>query len=246
MLDQDDTRIGERFQTATAYARGDLRGGRLDLSSMPPRYKSYVGSPRVELPAPAQDGGPPLWRAMSDRRSIRDYQPDAITLEQLGQVLWAATGLALSYERTGLRTAPSAGALYPIETYVAAHAVGGLDPGIWHYDIRAHTLELVRAGNVRLPVAHAALDQSIAAEANAVFMWSAVFARTTWKYRQRGYRYMYMEVGHIAQNAALAATGLGLATCQIAAIFDDEANALIGVDGHDESVIYLSTLARET
>ncbi len=91
-------------------------------------------------------------------------------------------------------------------------------------------------------MARAALDQGMAAEANAVFAWTALFERSKWKYRQRAFRYVYLDAGHIAQNLALAAVSLGLGSCQIAALYDDEVNSLLGVDGTEESILYLSVV----
>ncbi len=131
-----------------------------------------------------------------------------------------------------------------METYLAVHNVAGVEPGIYHYAVEAHALEQLRAGDYRVETAAAALDQRIALACNMVFVWTAVFPRSKWKYKQRAYRYVYLDAGHMAQNVALAAVGLGLGSCQIAALYDDEANALLGVDGEDESVIYMTTVGR--
>ncbi|MBM3146986.1 MAG: SagB/ThcOx family dehydrogenase [Actinobacteria bacterium] len=237
-------RPGESFQRATRYERQSLRGWRLDWERQPSDHKEYPADGRVPLPEPLRDDGPGLWSLLQRRRSERRYAQEGLTLAELGQVLWAGDGMTLVGADMAFRSAPSAGALYPIETYVAVHRVADLAAGVWHYDVRRHALDPVRTGDVRVETARAALDQQIALTADAVLLWTAVFARTTWKYPQRGYRYMYMEAGHIAQNTALAALGLGLATCQIAALYDDEANALVGADGGRESVLYMSTLAR--
>lgn len=237
-------RPGESFQRATRYDRRTLRGWRLDWERQPSDHNEYPDDGRVPLPEPLRDDGPGLWSLLQRRRSGRRYAQEGLTLAELAQVLWAGDGMTLDADDMAFRSAPSAGALYPIETYVAVHQVADLAAGVWHYDVRRHALDPVRLGDMRLETARAALDQQIALTADAVLLWSAVFERTTWKYRQRGYRYMYMEAGHIAQNTALAALGLGLATCQIAALYDDEANALVGADGERESVLYMSTLAR--
>ena len=105
-------------------------------------------------------------------------------------------------------------------------------------------MEQLSAGDYRVPVARVALDQGMAAQANVVFVWTAVFPRSKWKYRQRAYRYVYLDAGHLAQNLALAAVALGLGSCQIAALYDDEANALLGVDGKEESTIYMTVVGR--
>jgi SagB-type dehydrogenase family enzyme len=143
-----------------------------------------------------------------------------------------------------MRAAPSAGALYPIESYVVVHAVDGVETGVHHYDVEHHRLELVRAGDLRRPLADAAGGQPIAREAAAVFVWSAVFDRCKIKYGQRAYRYVYLDAGHIAQNLALAAVGLGLVSCPMAAFFDDEIESIIGADGEEEGAIYLTAVAR--
>ncbi|MBN2199009.1 MAG: SagB/ThcOx family dehydrogenase, partial [Candidatus Aminicenantes bacterium] len=159
---------------------------------------------------------------------------------------WASQGISRLERGFAFRTAPSAGALYPIETYLSLQNISGLDPGLYHYDVRGHALELVRAGDIGRALAAAALDQEFLADAGVVFVWTAVFGRSKWKYRQRAYRYIYLDAGHLAQNLALAAVALGLGSCQIAALYDDEVNALLGVDGTEESVVYMSGVGAPT
>jgi SagB-type dehydrogenase family enzyme len=124
------------------------------------------------------------------------------------------------------------------------HAVEGIEPGIYHYAVDQHALEILRTGDFRTDIARAALDQDIAFWANVVFVWTAVFDRSKWKYRQRAYRYIYLDAGHIAQNTALGAVALGLGSCQIGALYDDEANALLQVDGVEESTIYMTVVGK--
>jgi SagB-type dehydrogenase family enzyme len=159
-------------------------------------------------------------------------------------MLWAMQGITQPGRGVDFRTAPSAGALYPVETYLVVHNVEGVDPGVYHYDVQHHQLEQLKRGDFRAAVAHAALDQGMAARANVVFVWTAVFERPKWKYKQRAYRYVYLDAGHIAQNLALAAVALGLGSCQIAALYDGEANDLLGVDGVGESTVYMTVVGR--
>ena len=107
-----------------------------------------------------------------------------------------------------------------------------------------HLLEQLATRDLRAEVAAAALDQPVAADAAAVFVWTAVFGRSRWKYRERAYRYVYLDAGHIAAHVSLAAVALGLATCQLAAFYDDELNALVGVDGRTEGAVYLTVVGR--
>ncbi len=239
-----DLGVGDAFQQRTKYERGELRGGRLDWASKPPTYKRYPGAPTIALSEPVTTGGAPLWELLRQRRSERRFRDAPLNLSDLSQLLWASQGVTRRGRGVDFRTAPSAGALYPVETYLAIHDVEGVDPGIYHYDVEHHRLEQLRVGDVRAEIAHAALDQRMAARSNMVFVWTAVFPRSKWKYKQRAYRYVYLDAGHIAQNLALAAVALGLGSCQIAALYDEEANELLGVDGVEESTIYMTVVGK--
>ncbi len=236
--------IGDTFQQQTRYIRGKLPGGRLDWASKPAMYKQYPSAPKIPL-SPAQTAaGPPIWDALGKRRSVRRFVSVPLDEPALSQLLWAAQGITSVRRGFAFRTAPSAGGLFPIETYLVIHSVGGIEPGIYHYGVQRHELEQLRAGDFRAEAARAALDQDIAGRSNVVFIWTAVFDRSKWKYRQRAYRYVYLDAGHIAQNVALAAVALNLGSCQVAALYDDEANTLLGVDGLDESAIYMTVVGR--
>lgn len=236
---------GERFQRETVYLRGELPRGGLDWASKPPAYKRYPSAPRVSLSTPQRTGGAPIWGALQQRRSVRQFQDAPLTNAELSQLLWAAQGVTRFNRDVGFRTAPSAGALYPVETYLALHAVQGIEPGLYHYVVEEHELEQLRVGDLREVVAQAALDQPVAARAGVVFIWTAIFERSRWKYKQRAYRYIYLDAGHIAQNVALGAAALGLGSCQIAAFYDEETNDLLGVDGQDESAIYMTAVGKQ-
>lgn len=234
--------IGDSFQKETKYRRGKLPGGGLDWGTKPETYKRYPDAPVVDLPQPAFDQRCSVWDAMKTRRSVREFVDKPISPDQLSGLLWAAQGITARVQGYGLRTAPSAGALYPLELYLAAHHVASIAPGLYHYAVEKHQLEQLAQGDHRIKVARAALDQEVAYDAHAVFIWTAIFERSTWKYKQRAYRYVYLDAGHSAQNLALAAVALGLGSCQIAAIYDDEANALLGVDGISESTLYMTAV----
>lgn len=235
--------VGERFFRETRHSRGKLGGSRLDWEHQPPPFKTYPAAERVALPDPAPAEAD-LWEALARRRSVRAFSAEALSMPDLATLLWAGAGVSAVQMGYALRTAPSAGALYPVETYVVAHRVEGLEPGAYHYAVLERELERLRAADLRLPVARAALDQGIAADAAAVFVWTAIWRRSTWKYGQRAYRYVPLDAGHIAENVALAAVGLGLGACQIAAFYDDEANALLDLEGDEESVVYMTVVGR--
>lgn len=233
---------GDLFQKETKYSRGKLPGGNLLWHTKPEKYKQFPSVPRIKLDPPQREEGMLLWKAIQHRRSIRDFREEPLKKADLSQILWASQGITKEYMGYELRAAPSAGALYPVETYLFIHNVEGIECGIYHYAIQNHQLEQLRKGDFRRAIARAALDQEAAFEANAVFAWTAVFERSKWKYKQRAYRYIYLDAGHIAQNLALAAVSLGLGSCQIAALYDDEVNELLDVDGEEESILYLSAV----
>jgi SagB-type dehydrogenase family enzyme len=236
--------IGDTFQQETKYRRGHLPGGGLDWATKPETHKRYPSAPRVALSPPQTEAGAPIWDVLRQRRSQRRYQDAPMQEAELSQLLWASQGVTRVRQSYGLRTAPSAGALYPVETYLVIHNVEGIEPGVYHYAAESHELEQLRAGDFRPEIAKAALDQGMAARANVVFVWTGVFGRSKWKYKQRAYRYVYLDAGHIAENLALAAVALELGSCQIAALYDEEANELLGVDGVEESTIYMTTVGR--
>jgi SagB-type dehydrogenase family enzyme len=236
--------VGDTFQRETKYRRGHLPRGGLDWANRPATYKRYRSAPRIPLSPPQTEGGGPIWDTLGQRRSVRRFRDSPLQEAELSQLLWAMQGITWMDRRLALRTAPSAGALYPVETYAVIHTVEGIEPGVYHYGVEKHELEQLKAGDFRKDVAQAALDQEIAYRANVVFAWTAIFERSKWKYRQRAYRYVYLDAGHIAQNVALGAVALGLGSCQIAALYDEEVNALLGVDGVEESAIYMTVVGR--
>ena len=238
------SRVGDDFQKKTKSQRDKTPSRGLDASKEPEAFKSYPGARSVPLDVPDELPTATLWETLRKRRSVRHYAEAPLTKTELSQLLWAAQGVTAHAHRCLFRTAPSAGALYPVETYLVVNNVTGMERGIYHYDVREHRLELIREGKVRDEAARAARDQEMLASAGVVFLWTAIFARSAWKYGERAYRYVYLDAGHIAQNVALAAVALGLGTCQIAAFYDNEVNALVGVDGVEESTVYMSSVGR--
>lgn len=233
---------GDRFQQATKYFRDSLPGGYLDRRTQPSPYKEYPNAHKIELYHPDDICTISLSDAIKSRRSVRNYSKRPISREELSFLLWASNGIEKTEEGNEFRTAPSAGALYPIETYIIVNRVDGLEQGVYHYNVRRHALEVLQLGNFGKDIALAALDQRMCLDAAVVLIWTAFFERSKWKYKQRGYRYMYLDSGHIAENLALACTGLGMGSCQIGALYDDEVNSIIEVDGVEESVLYMSSV----
>lgn len=229
---------GDQFQQETKYDPDRMPAGPRPDSN-PSAYKTYPDKPQIQLPPPGTSQKP-LLECLRQRKSIRRFSKKPITLEQLSYLLWASTGIQRTEMGHQFRTAPSAGALYPIETYLAANNIEKLEKGLYHYSVRRHKLEQLEKGDYSLKIASAALGQKMCATAACTFLFSAIFARTTSKYAQRGYRYVYLDAGHIAENLALSAISLDLGSCEIGAFYDEPVNALFELDGTDESAVLLA------
>jgi SagB-type dehydrogenase family enzyme len=173
------------------------------------------------LPNPKVSGDDSLEQLLKQRRSVREFRDEAVNLQQLGQLLWAAQGIT---HGDGMRTAPSAGALYPLELYVAVGKMDGLVTGLYHYYPGKHRLINTSSGDLRKTLARSALQQPWVQQAPMVIIIAAKYARTTRKYGDRGIRYVHIEVGSVAQNIYLQAQALALGTVIVGA-FDDAAVA---------------------
>lgn len=179
-------------------------------------------------------------RALQLRRSLRNYSRAAVTLAETAQLLWAAQGIT---GRGGYRTAPSAGALYPLETFLCAGRVDSLAAGVYKYRPDRHDLIRLAEGDLRRELASAALGQAWIREAPLTIAFAAVFRRITGRYQQRGIRYAWMEAGHAAQNVLLEAVAMGLGGVPVGA-FDDRAVQRILRMGSDEEPLYLIAAGR--
>jgi SagB-type dehydrogenase family enzyme len=235
---------GEAFQEETKYTAERLADHFLDWNNQPEPFKNCEHPiARIDLPKPSSVGEANIWKLLSRRRSRRDYKRgEWITLVELSLLLWATQGVTAAYGESLFRTAPSAGGLFPTETYLSVRAVRSLGPGIYHFRPHKFDLEFLRKGDFSRELSQAGLGQKVVFDAAATFIWSALVARSKWKYRQRAYRYIYLDAGHIAQNLYLAGEALGLGICAIGAFYDDRVNGIIGVDGIEETVIYMGTV----
>ncbi len=236
---EENMSIGDRFHHETCMTWKGAIGDMLSKKPPePPQYKSYPKAEKIQLPKP-EYSGMTVEEALKKRRSIRNYSTKPISKEQLSQLLFAAQGVTGKMYGKALRTAPSAGALYPFEIYVVVNNVQDLPRGIYHYSVLDHTIELVKAGDFRDQITDAGMKQETLGKSGATFILSAIFDRVRYKYGERGMRYVYMEAGHISQNIYLQATSLGLGSVCAGAFLDEKVNQLIDVDGKKEAVIYL-------
>jgi SagB-type dehydrogenase family enzyme len=191
---------------------------------------------KIQLPEPRYDGDMSVEHALRVRRSVRSYNVDPLKLSEISQILWSAQGIT---HPRGLRTVPSAGALYPLELYVVAGNIKSLSPAIYRYKPDSHLLLMIISGDRRSELSRAALRQSAIRKAPAVLLICAVYERTTAKYGQRSMRYVHMEVGHVAQNACLQAIALGLNTVVIGAFRDAQVKMIANLAVEEQPLYFV-------
>jgi SagB-type dehydrogenase family enzyme len=214
----------------------------VDHDAVPARFQSRPGSPRVALGGRDFQLDVPLGRAIELRRSRREFVASPLDPEILGRLLHMSYGLrgrkvvdgTWSYDRS----VPSAGGLYPLELYLALQAVSGIADGLYHYDPLAHELEQLEPGHFQAALASLSIGQDMILSANATIVISAVRRRTMWKYGQRGYRFLWLDAGHVGQNVYLVATGMGLGVAAVGGFFDGEVDALLRLSA-DEQAMYM-------
>ena len=196
---------------------------------------------KIKLPEPCNTSNTSVETALSQRRSIRAYSRDNLTIEEVSQLLWSAQGITSA---GGGRTAPSAGALYPLELYLVVGDVEGVDKGVYWYRPEEHELEKVTEGDIRAELADAALGQECVRDAAIDIVFTAVYERTTRKYGERGVRYAHMEAGHAAQNVYLQAVSLDLGTVVIGAFNDSKVKKVVNL-GERENPLDIMPVGRK-
>lgn len=182
----------------------------------------------IVLPSPLQKGHMSVEEALAKRRSVREFSPLTLNWKQIGQVLWAAQGIT---DPEGFRTAPSAGALYPLEFYVATPG------GFYHYNPQGHRLDRGLEQDLRPGLYRAAFEQESVLKASAVFVVAAVYQRTAQKYgKARSIRYVHLEAGHAAQSLMLQAVALGFGSVPVGAFDDGEVQTLLSLPPSEEPI----------
>ncbi|MBC8400590.1 MAG: SagB/ThcOx family dehydrogenase [Candidatus Marinimicrobia bacterium] len=205
------------------------------MSLQPARAEREPNEPineKIKLPKPKYDSNTSVEHALLERRSVRMYKDEPLTLIEVSQLLWAVQGITDSSR--GFRTAPSAGALYPLDVYVVIGNVVGVTKGVYKYKPYEHELVKVRNGNVRDELTIAALGQTWVGESAIVIVFSAVYERTTQKYGNRGIRYVHMEAGHAAQNVYLQSVPLNLGTVVVGAFEDEEVRKILNMSDEEQ------------
>jgi len=195
----------------------------------------------IRLPEPRYDSDVSIEETLLKRRSVRDYTGEPLKLWEVSQLLWAAQGITATW---GGRTAPSAGATYPLETYLVVGDVEGLEKGVYKYDPHRHELRKVLDGDKRAELAAAALGQGWVREGAVDIVFTAIYERTTGRYGRRGIRYVHMEVGHAGQNVYLQAVALDLGTVVIGAFYDNQVKRVLNLPD-EEHPLYIMPVGRK-
>jgi len=238
--------IGREFIERTKYkylgASDQVKG-----LPQPPLELKTEGEKIVALPDPkGVDVKITLAEAMEKRQSLRRYSDKPITLEELSFLLWCTQGVKRISHNVTFRMVPSAGARHAFETYILINNVNGLDSGLYKYLPLDHSLQEVKiSGGLADKLVDACFGQAFIKKSAVTFIWVAVSYRMTWRYGERGYRYLFLDAGHVAQNLYLAAEAIDCGTCVIGAYNDDTVNELLGIDGKEEFAIYLVAVGKK-
>lgn len=196
----------------------------------------------LKLPEPSLKGKKSLEEVLFRRRSVRNFKSEILSIEEISQLLWSAQGI--TEKNWGLRTAPSAGALYPLEIYAVVGNVKDLDAGVYKYNTEKHSLIKTLDGDRRRELYNSALQQESILQAPVSFIIAALFQRTAIKYGQRAERYVWIEVGHAAQNLLLQATALDLGAVPIGAFYDDKVKKALNLN-KDEEPLYIIPVGKK-
>ena len=239
---------GQEFMyKTTAPFLGDS-GEDLNVPQPPLVLPCPEGAAILELPKPGEVDFPQadLREIIEKRKTLRRYSDDFLTKEELSGLLWLTQGIkAVTKRPVTLRTVPSAGARHAFETYLLVNRVDGLTHGLYRYMPVEHgLLEMDMTERIAERVTHGCYDQSQVRASAVTFLWVVVTDRMTWRYGERGYRYLHLDAGHVCQNLYLASEAIGCGVCAIAAFDDEELNRVLDLDGESMWVIYAASVGK--
>lgn len=240
--------IGHEFMVQTRYENMEQKDPE-SIVAQPSLETAYDEKNNIiDLPMPEEI--PPItidFMALVElRTSVRDYQNVPISLLELSYLLWCTQGVKqILGNHATLRTVPSAGARHAFETYLLIHNVEGIKPGLYRFLALEHKLiEVNLAEHISAEITKACLGQKFIAKSAVTFLWAAQANRMKWRYGERGYRYLHLDAGHVCQNLYLSAQVVGCGVCAVAAFDDEQLNAVIGLDGEEQFIIYVAALGK--
>lgn len=242
--------IGPDFVRLTSYLYEDISDQQKGLPH-PSAIKARTGE-KIVLPAPDSLTMPEitLAQAINQRKSLRKYSNKPLSLQELSFMLWATCWVkeyhSTIYNEFTRRNVPSAGSRHPMECYLLINKVESVQPGLYYYHPLEHTLiKINTSSEIAQEIYQACLEQSMVIEDAVTFIFTAVPYRASWRYQQRAYRYLYVDVGHIGQNVHLAAEAIEAGACMIGAFVDEAMNHCLGIDGEEEFVIYIAAVGKK-
>jgi len=211
-------------------------------------FPIQAGSQLISLPLIPEIGIPAMdvRTAIENRKTIRSYRSQEISESELSYLLWVTQGVRrISTRPATLRNVPSAGARHAFETFLLINRVGDLPSGLYRYAAIEHALlELDRSPDLKERFTRAFLNQQQVSNSAVTFIWEAVVERMYWRYTERGYRYLFLDAGHVCQNLYLAAESIGCGVCALGAFDDDLLNSELGADGDRLFAVYGGTVGR--
>ncbi len=242
--------IAKEFIEKTKYQYMEGESAQEKGEKQPELQKAYddrLGL--LDLPDPGDLEFEPVYlkEIVEQRRSLRTYSQDDLSLDELSYLLWMTQGVKKNVKgKVTFRTIPSAGARHAFETYLLINRVKALKPGIYRYLALEHKILPYNMDNdIADQVVVGSLNQKFIKESAVTFIWTAVTERMTWRYRERGYRFLFLDAGHVCQNLYLASESINAGTCAIAAYSDDDRNEILDIDGEEEFVIYMAALGKK-
>jgi len=244
-----ENRIGREFLKMTKYQNLGVYPQKQGVPKPPIELPLEEGAELIDLPV-----GKNLLLEKLDftsliekRATLRKYAATSLSLDEFAFLLWGTQGVkSVTDSLVTKRTVPSAGARHPFETYILVNKIHGLEPGLYRYMALEHKLaHLPGFDNINQKLTKACLKQQHVKNSALTFIWVAVPERTSWRYSERAYRYIYLDAGHICQNLYLLAEAIDCGVCAIAAYDDDLMNKALNLDGENSFVIYLASLGKK-
>ncbi len=241
--------IGREFMQRTAHQFLSPPGEQTGVPQPPLHLPVPETAARISLPEPKLPGNShqDLCGLLERRHSLREYSKQPLSLSELSFLLWATQGVKETTDRPStLRPVPSAGARHAFESYLLINRVEGLQPALYRYVALEHSLiELDSTAATASGIASACLtSQPLCATSAVTFLWVAVSERMTWKYSERGFRFLHLDAGHVCQNLYLAAEAISGGVCAIGGFNDTDINSVLGLDGENHFVIYVATVGK--
>jgi len=241
--------IGELFMRQTRYENMSKPAQEQGLPQPPLELPWDEKAELISLPSPTDFhlASFDLQKAIEQRKTLRAYSDQELSLDELSFLLWCTQGVKSATDRPSLlRTVPSAGARHPFETYLLINNIAGLEPGLYRFiSTRQSIIVMDLRPDIGEKITHACLDQKQILKSAVTFLWNAVVERTSWRYDQRGYRYIHLDAGHVCQNLYLAAESIGCGVCAIAAFDDRLLNEAVNLDGTHQFIIYAASLGKK-